>query len=71
MDPSLAARYHRVARWAHAPMLSRSRFLRSIIAEKDMVSYQGVYYTIEDARAVVQRLTLFADWASEIYRQRP
>jgi hypothetical protein len=45
--------------------------LRSIIAEKDMVSYQGVYYAVEDARAVVQRLTAFAEWADEMYQQRP
>ena len=39
--------------------------------EKDTVSYQGVYYTVEDARAIVQRLTAFADWAGEMYQQRP
>jgi hypothetical protein len=49
----------------------KTRVLRSIIAEKDTVSYQGVYYTVEDARAIVQRLTAFADWADEMYQQRP
>jgi hypothetical protein len=47
------------------------KVLRSIIAEKDMVSYQGIYYTVEDARAIVQRLTEFASWAGEMYQQRP
>lgn len=45
--------------------------LRSIIAEKDAVSYQGVYYSVEEARAVVQALMRFAKWAEDMYRQRP
>lgn len=47
------------------------KVLRSIIAEKDAVSYQGVYYSVGEARAVVQSLTRFAEWAEEMYRQRP
>ena len=45
--------------------------LRSIIAEKDAVSYQGVYYSVGEARAVVQSLTGLAEWAEDMYRQRP
>ncbi|TVP78388.1 MAG: hypothetical protein EA352_02115 [Gemmatimonadales bacterium] len=47
------------------------KLLRSIISEKDTVSCQGVYYTVEDAQAVVGRLMEFADWADAMYQQRP
>jgi hypothetical protein len=47
------------------------KVLRSIISEKDTVSYQGVYYTVEDARGVLGRLREFAEWADEMYQQRP
>jgi hypothetical protein len=47
------------------------KVLRSIIGEKDMASYQGIYYTVQDARAVVRRLAGFAAWADEMYRLRP
>ena len=47
------------------------RLLRSIIAEKDTVSYQGIYFTTDDARAVVARLEAFAAWADQLFQQRP
>jgi hypothetical protein len=45
--------------------------LQEILSEKDAVSYQGVYYAVSDARAMVDRLTAFAEWAEELYERRP
>ena len=47
------------------------RIFRAIIREKDAVSYQGEYYTITDARTMVERLQAFARWAEEMYERRP
>lgn len=47
------------------------RTLEAILREKDSVSYQGIYYTVSDARNVVQRLEAFARWAEEMYDRRP
>lgn len=49
----------------------RMKDFRAILDEKDAVAYQGVYYTIADARKVVERLDRFARWAEELYNQRP
>lgn len=45
--------------------------LRGIIKEKDSVSYQGIYYTLGEARQLVERLNAFADWAEGLYELRP
>lgn len=47
------------------------RTFRTIVREKDAVSYQGEYYTITDARTMVERLQAFARWAEEMYERRP
>lgn len=47
------------------------RILRAIIKEKDTVSYQGVYYTLGEARNLVERLNGFAEWAEGVYERRP
>lgn len=45
--------------------------LLTIIKKKDVVSYQGVYYSVAEARGMLEKLTRFADWAEEMYGQRP
>lgn len=45
--------------------------LRAIIKEKDSVSYQGIYYTMAEARNLVEKLNGFAEWAEGIYERRP
>lgn len=46
------------------------RVLRAMIKEKDAVSYQGVYYTLGEARTLVERLNGFAEWAEDVYERR-
>jgi len=41
-----------------------------ILSEKDQVAYQGNYYTLDDASAVVRRLETFVAWAEEILARR-
>lgn len=53
-----------------APSDQLNRF-RAILAEKDTIAYQGNFYTVVDARQVVSRLRVFADWAQAMYEQRP
>lgn len=45
--------------------------LLSIVKEKDTASYQGVYYTVAQARRLVRKLDVFAEWAETMYAQRP
>lgn len=47
------------------------RALLAIIKKKDTASYQGVYYTVDEARGLVEKLNGFADWAEGMYEQRP
>lgn len=47
------------------------RRLESIIDQKSAVSYQGRYYMIADARAVVEKLDAFAQWALALWEERP
>lgn len=47
------------------------RRLESIIDQKSAVSYQGQYYTITDARAVVEQLDAFSQWALSLWEERP
>ena len=47
------------------------KLLRRIIQRKDLVSYQGTYYTVEDARLVVADLAVFAQWAEALFARKP
>lgn len=47
------------------------RALLSIIKKKDTVSYQGIYYSIAEARGLSQTLDGFAAWAEGMYERRP
>jgi hypothetical protein len=45
--------------------------LGNIIDEKSAVSYQGQYYTLDDAKAVVEKLDAFAEWVLMLWEDRP
>jgi hypothetical protein len=44
--------------------------LGAILRQKDAASYQGTYYTVTDARALVEKLKTFGEWAERMYEQR-
>jgi len=45
--------------------------LTSILNEKDKVAYQGIYYSVENAKRLLKRFSAFADWAETTYDRRP
>lgn len=45
--------------------------LRRILTEKDTVSYQGRYYTLEDGRKVLTFAETFCTWARKALEIRP
>jgi hypothetical protein len=45
--------------------------LRDILKKKDAASYLGVFFTLAEARALLEKLTSFTQWAEVLYRQRP
>ncbi|CAN5651085.1 hypothetical protein BH23GEM8_BH23GEM8_18600 [soil metagenome] len=45
--------------------------LLTIVKKKDTASYQGVYYTVGEARDLLRKLQRFADWAEVMYEKRP
>lgn len=49
----------------------KAQQLLAIVKKKDSVSYQGEYYSVADARALVQRLEDSAAWAEDMYDRRP
>jgi hypothetical protein len=49
----------------------QARRLLGIVKEKDSASYQGVFYTMAEARRLLRKLEVFADWAEGLYEKRP
>ena len=47
------------------------RDFTAILAAKDQISYQGEYYTVEEARQLVARVERFCAWADTLYDRRP
>ncbi len=47
------------------------RRLRAILNAKSHASYSGSYYTIENARAILERTNEFIAWAKAVYEERP
>lgn len=45
--------------------------LSNIIDQKSAVSYQGQYYTLADARTVVSKVDVFAEWVLAVWEERP
>lgn len=55
----------------HRADARQCRRLANIIDQKNAVSYQGEYYTLEDAARVVDEVGAFAEWALALFEQRP
>ncbi|MEJ7760059.1 MAG: hypothetical protein WKF55_10780 [Gemmatimonadaceae bacterium] len=49
----------------------RAKQLGKVLLEKDTVSYQGSYYTIEDGRRILHTAELYCRWARELFEERP
>ncbi|MEX2582148.1 MAG: hypothetical protein WD766_02670 [Gemmatimonadota bacterium] len=47
------------------------KLLRSLLTLKDRVSYQGQYYTAEEAVRLFGRVEEFCAWAERMYQERP
>ncbi len=45
--------------------------LLKVLKQKDTASYQGVYFTLQEARALAADFQEFARWAEELFEQRP
>ena len=45
--------------------------LRSVLKKKDAVSYGGSYYTVDEARRLLELVREFAAWAEEMLQRRP
>ncbi|MEO5799820.1 MAG: hypothetical protein ABIZ70_14435 [Gemmatimonadales bacterium] len=45
--------------------------LLSILAAKDAVAYQGKYFPLNDAEALLAKAKSFAAWADQKYQERP
>ena len=47
------------------------KLARSLLTLKDRVSYQGQYYTGEEAAQLYHRAAEFCAWAERMYQERP
>lgn len=47
------------------------RALLAILQTREEVAYQGQYYRVEDAMALLTRLRAYHKWAQERYAERP
>lgn len=45
--------------------------LLSLVKAKDGVAYQGKYYPLREGRGLLDKATRFAQWADNVYQQRP
>lgn len=45
--------------------------LQAILGAKDEVSYQGEYYSVEQAMTLLTQLRAYRDWARETFERRP
>ena len=49
----------------------QARMLRQILLQKDAVSYQGVFYSLEDGRRLLDKAESYCKWAREVFETRP
>jgi hypothetical protein len=56
---------------SHQAPAERVRQLRTVVAKKDHVSYQGTYYRMDEATRLLADAAGFCGWAEEIYDRRP
>jgi hypothetical protein len=47
------------------------RTLRLILREKDMVSYQGTYYSLDQGRRLLDNAEEYCSWARDLFETRP
>jgi hypothetical protein len=45
--------------------------LLTLVKAKDSIAYQGKYYPLHDGRHLLDKATKFAQWADQVYQQRP
>jgi hypothetical protein len=55
----------------HRATVEHVNRLRSILSLKDRISYGGQYYTLEEARQLLQSAQVLAEWAEALYLERP
>lgn len=48
-----------------------AKVLRQILQQKDTVSYQGTFYSLEEGRKVLQMTESFCKWAKAVFETRP
>ena len=48
-----------------------ARTLRQILQQKDTVSYQGTFYSLEDGQKVLEKAASYCKWAEEVFQTRP
>jgi hypothetical protein len=51
--------------------IERVKQLRRILLEKDKVSYQGAYYTLEEGRRFLSLAAGYCKWAGDLFERRP
>jgi hypothetical protein len=56
---------------SHQVPAERVRQLRTVVAKKDHVSYQGTYYRIDQATRLLGEAAEFCAWAEEMFERRP
>lgn len=49
----------------------QERAVLSVVSAKDTVSYQGKYFPLSDATALLDKATAFSAWAEQRYQERP
>ena len=52
-------------------MIARAKELLKILLEKDAVSYQGSYYTLEEGQRILAVAESYCAWARRVFEGRP
>jgi hypothetical protein len=47
------------------------KHLRLVVSRKDEIAYQGLHFSLHEARQLLERATRFAVWAEQMYQRRP
>ncbi len=46
------------------------KILRQVLLQKDTVSYQGDYYSLEEGRSLLERAEAYCEWARDTFETR-
>lgn len=49
----------------------QSKDMKAVLDAKDGVAYQGKYFPLTDAQALLKKAAAFGEWAEERYQERP